>query len=96
MHFGIHRYTIMNTKERIEQFIISELKGICTNCLHASNCVYHQTSTKRIIQCELYELDHEITTEHQHAKGLCATCDSSPRCKLIGRKFGVWNCNEYK
>lgn len=88
-------HIIMNNKEQIEQIVGRELKDICANCFHTNTCIYHKTAIKRIIQCELYELDNEIKI-HEYVKGLCSTCDLSPDCKLAGRQSGIWACNEYK
>lgn len=85
----------MGNKSQIEQMVSRELKGICTNCAHTNTCIYYKSATKMIIQCELYEFTGSAMNL-EPPKGLCCTCDSSPNCKLVGRLFGVWTCNDYK
>jgi hypothetical protein len=87
----------MQMNPAIEELIAAELRELCSTCMHAPSCVYHQTSTKAIIQCELFELDAEVKTASHHSPaGLCANCDHASYCKLPGRKVGVWRCNEFR
>lgn len=83
----------MQAREVIEELIENEVKGLCGTCTHAANCVYLKTARKQIIQCELYELD--VTFSDIPPSGLCRSCDHSTTCKLPGRVFGVWHCNEF-
>jgi hypothetical protein len=98
MHFGIALYTKvqqMQKKETIEDLISRELKGLCATCLHANTCVYYATTTKAIIQCEMFQVDHEQQSDSDSLHGLCRTCDHALYCSLPGRKGGVWRCNEF-
>lgn len=85
----------MQVKEIIEDIVLREVKPLCVTCRFADDCVYHQTATKVIIQCELFEFD--LDQQHDEGgKGLCRTCDNAKHCKLPGRFQGVWHCNEFK
>jgi hypothetical protein len=84
----------MHTLGLIEEIIVMEMKGLCTTCAHATHCVYLKSSSKAIIQCELFELDGTLKSPTS-ANGLCKTCDNASRCNLPGRAEGVWHCNEF-
>lgn len=88
----------MQIDQTIEDRITFELRELCSTCVHAPSCVYHQTSSKAIIQCELFELapDEKTTNLPESPIGLCSNCDHSSYCKLPGRKEGVWRCNEFR
>jgi hypothetical protein len=101
MHFGkaqVANY-IMQIQDWIDEIIVSELKGLCYTCQHVESCAYRKNTTKKIIQCELYELDTDVRyangSYEPDLAGLCKTCDHAPTCALPGRKSGVWHCNEY-
>lgn len=85
----------MHVKTMIEDLVDKELKGLCNNCIHASDCIYYKTSTKTIIQCELYHIDEDGRQEIQVLMGLCKNCDQAHNCTLPGKRHGVWHCNEY-
>jgi len=86
----------MDISEIIENLITREVRGLCMTCVHANACIYHQTATRDIIQCELYQLDVERTTLKDQPQGLCKSCDNAANCKLPGRAGGVWHCNEFE
>lgn len=86
----------MQSREVIEEMIVSELKGLCMSCAHAETCVYHKTARKEIIQCELYEPDGAEPSEVSTLAGLCRSCDNALICTLPGKKTGVWRCNDYR
>jgi hypothetical protein len=46
----------MQLKELIEDLVVREVKGLCATCVHTNDCLFHKTATKKIIQCELFEL----------------------------------------
>lgn len=85
----------MQLKELIEDLVVREVKGLCTTCVHTHDCLFHKTATKKIIQCELFELGFEPPAAEVSATGLCKTCDNAAHCKLSGRKEGVWRCSEF-
>jgi hypothetical protein len=85
----------MRVLELIEDLVVREVKGLCVTCVHADGCIYHKTATKKIIQCELFELSLGQSIDSISRKGLCTTCDNASYCKLPGRKEGVWRCNEF-
>jgi hypothetical protein len=74
--------------------LLRQLQGICANCIKFENCSYRKTSSKVIIQCELFEQGEEIY-ETNELKGLCATCCNNA-CSLPDKQFGVWHCEAYK
>lgn len=86
----------MQTNTIIEDLIARELRAICGTCIHRDACVYRKTSTRAIIQCELFQLDQEQVPDDPHTKrGLCITCDLADTCTLAGRRQGVWHCREF-
>lgn len=85
----------MQLKELIEDLVVKEVKGLCATCAHAEDCLYRKTATKKIIQCELFELNLEQNIGAVEVMGLCKTCDNAKHCKLAGRTEGVWRCNEF-
>jgi hypothetical protein len=85
----------MQTDHIIESIVTRELKALCGSCIHQQECVYYKTSTKAIIQCELFELDREQLLDSGLAIGLCTNCDHANHCTLPGRKFGAWRCEEF-
>ena len=87
----------MRALEYIEEIVANGLKGLCLSCVHRHSCVYRQRSTRNVIQCEMFELDTDGDIENtEEPAGLCRTCDHARGCKLVGRKTGVWHCNEYE
>jgi hypothetical protein len=86
----------MQTNTIIEDMLTRELKSLCGTCVYKNDCIYYRTSTKAIIQCELFELDQEFNIDSSSARGLCATCDHTDHCTLPGRRQGVWRCNEFR
>lgn len=88
----------MQINQIIEDLITSEIRELCSTCVHSHSCIYHQTSVKAIIQCELFELNREETTRESanSPAGLCSSCDHSEYCNLPGRRDGVWRCNEFR
>jgi hypothetical protein len=99
MHFGMsssERGHAMQSNEIIEDIVMREFKALCDTCAHQGDCVYHQTSTKAIIQCELFEYEEEQIIGSAAALGLCITCDLANECTLPGRKVGTWHCNEFR
>jgi len=86
----------MQTREVIEEMIVSELKGLCMTCSHAETCVYHKTARKEIIQCELYSPEADHPVDKVSLSGLCRSCDHAESCRLPGKITGVWHCNDYR
>jgi hypothetical protein len=86
----------MEIPELIEQIIVKEIKGLCSSCAYAHDCLYQKVTTKAIIQCEMFELELEGETVLAPTKGLCKSCDHASECKLPGRIHGVWHCNEFQ
>jgi hypothetical protein len=83
----------MAADQLIEEIITREVRGLCTTCIHAETCAYSLSSTKTIIQCELFQLDQAV--EVLSSGGLCKTCDQLSTCRLPGRRTGVWHCDEF-
>jgi hypothetical protein len=84
----------MQIHSEVEEMIITGFKGLCETCVNAETCVYSRLAAKAVIQCELFEENHEeIRTENPC--GLCRNCENAPTCKLPGRKHGVWHCEEF-
>jgi hypothetical protein len=91
-----HRGAIqMQTDNIIENIVTRELKALCGSCIHQHDCVYHKTSTRAIIQCELFELDKEQMPDPGLTLGLCTNCDHANHCTLPARKSGAWRCDEF-
>lgn len=86
----------MHTNETIEEIIVRELRGLCASCARAEGCLYHNTSLKVIIQCDMFDDALTGDASAHPLQGLCRTCDHSSYCKLPGRKHGVWRCNEFQ
>ncbi|HEY0744199.1 MAG TPA: hypothetical protein VGD40_22185, partial [Chryseosolibacter sp.] len=84
----------MHLKETIEDIVTRELRSLCLSCAHADECIYHKTTSKAVIQCELFQLHED--GHSTSPQGLCRTCDHAPTCSLRGRKEGVWRCNEFQ
>jgi hypothetical protein len=84
----------MQSRDFIEELVLSELKSLCITCKHARTCIYHANTGKNVLQCELYETGDHVS-DHAEATGLCKTCEHASNCKLSGRLNGVWHCNEY-
>ncbi len=80
----------MHGQMDIEKLILSELKGLCSNCAYAPVCVYFKTATRPVIQCEMFEQGAP-----KAAAGLCKTCDNAMTCKLPARAQGAWHCDEF-
>lgn len=88
----------MPEPELIEFLLGKELQGLCMNCANFETCSYQKTSTKIIIQCELYEMVTERIDAVQREsplKGLCINCCNADRCGLPDKQFEVWHCEEY-
>lgn len=80
----------------IEDLVLKEVKALCTTCYHRHECSFYKTTTKAIIQCELFQLDEDKPFEGSVKRGLCITCDNAVRCSLPGRRTGVWHCDEFE
>jgi hypothetical protein len=85
----------MQTNTIIENLVARELKALCGACVHQYECIYHKTSTKAIIQCELFKLGREHIADSDATHGLCTTCDHAHHCTLPGRRDGVWRCPDF-
>lgn len=82
--------------EVIEDIVLKEFKGLCSTCVHVDSCAYFKRkSAKIIIQCEMFEVDNSPLNEKDRG-GLCKSCDLADECRLPGRKFGTWHCNEFQ
>jgi hypothetical protein len=86
----------MRTNEMIERMVMNELKGLCLTCRHTKNCVYHKSTAKQVIQCELFDCDLDSHNNDHVLRGLCTNCDHALACTLPGKQTGVWHCNEFK
>ena len=84
-----------STIEIIEEIVARELKTLCCTCAHFEDCVYRKTTSKAVIQCELFEVADDESYGPTPPAGLCSTCDHADYCKLPGRKDGVWRCDEF-
>lgn len=85
----------MQTNTIIENIVIRELKALCGACIYQDECIHRKTSTRAIIQCELFKLNHEHRVDSHSKIGLCSSCDHADHCTLPGRKQGVWRCREF-
>jgi hypothetical protein len=99
--------TALPIKDQINNLLKEELQGLCETCIHQNSCVYSIRSSKRILQCELFEIEkpdanyangkgwgYEELIVNSH-KGLCSNCLNAPHCQLPKAKGGVWHCGEY-
>ena len=98
MHFGFLIVEEINMQKAImEEIVVSELRGLCSSCIHLATCCYYKkNSHKVVIQCELFEVDDEVGSPQNNPEGLCKNCDLSAACKLPGRRIGTWHCNEFQ
>jgi hypothetical protein len=81
----------------IEEMVVKEFMGLCSTCAHVHSCAYSERrSDKVIIQCEMFEVDHDNLSGEKTPSGLCRTCDLTTVCRLPGRKTGTWHCNEFQ
>ncbi len=91
---------------------MSEYKGICSNCMHASNCSYRKNSDRYIYYCEEFEVapkksesssvkmskqqSEDKQKEDSTLKGLCVNCENRYTCKIPKLEGGIWHCEEYR
>jgi len=82
----------------IEDLLLNELKGLCTNCGLASKCFYRKETNKIIIQCELHQLCEApgAPREASGQRSLCTSCSKADTCQLPGRHMGIWRCEAYE
>lgn len=81
----------------IEAVVTKELSGLCGSCVHAEDCVYRKSSTKVVIQCEVFESVGEAgSVGNTSVKGLCTNCSKTHFCHLPREASGVWHCEEYE
>ena len=89
----------MPTADLIEVLLDKELAAICMHCARFESCTYRKSSTRIIIQCELYERATErrvASPERNPAKGLCVSCSHAETCELPDKEFGAWRCDTYQ
>jgi len=81
----------------IEDIVVREMSGLCGSCLHRDGCVYRMSTTKQVIQCEVYESTGAISADDNiPKKGLCLNCVKSQNCQLPKPASGVWHCEAYE
>jgi hypothetical protein len=84
-------------QEILEELIVQGFRSLCSTCRHADSCTYfNRQVSKPVIQCELFEVDHEEPLVSETPGGLCRNCDVASHCTLPGRKTGIWHCNEFQ
>jgi len=98
------------SREKPHEREISEVEGLCKNCVHRDNCMYLKNCSGPILHCELHETQtdepvkriprrHEAPGEKTASgpyKGLCTNCENRETCCLPGKREGVWHCEEYR
>ena len=99
IQFGSYLSNSIEMLPEIEDIIISEINGLCGSCAHFEGCAYRLSTTKVIIQCEVFESGDERSIrryDDTSPKGLCVNCTQSPFCHLPKDTAGVWHCEEYE
>lgn len=84
----------------IEEIVVREMNGLCRLCLHYDGCAYRISTSKVVIQCEVFEHSGSApaatSDENNSVKGLCLNCSKSHNCHLPKEASGVWHCEEYE
>jgi hypothetical protein len=84
----------MPALESVQHLLEHELQSLCTNCAYFDTCSYRMKASKIIVQCELYELNQELSFPAA-VKGLCMNCCKVDSCVKPHSESGVWHCDEY-
>ena len=89
----------MPDQNSIEEIITGELIGLCNTCAHEAICVYRKQSEKKIIQCEMFEIQigsENDTKSNRHVGDLCSNWIKSSDCIYPKAPSGVWRCVAYE
>jgi hypothetical protein len=89
----------MPDQNSIEEIITGELIGLCSTCAHEATCVYRKQSEKKIIQCEMFEIqigNDRRTKSNMDIRDLCSSCIKSSGCIYPKAPSGVWRCVAYE
>ncbi len=80
--------------------------SLCTNCLHAPECVQRKAANGRVLFCELHAVAEGPRTlmavqsglpqYHAAITGLCATCDHRTHCTLRNPERTVLHCDHFE
>lgn len=88
----------MQITESLETLLENELRVLCSTCTHANTCLSRRNTSKKIIQCDVFESDKKNAMTgivNEQLAGLCLSCNKAHECNLPARQFGVFRCTDY-
>jgi len=85
--------------------------GVCSACIHGSECLLEAEAGRVILQCEQFEMAFPVEevrptrtqsrtlptkgTTSSKYSGICSNCENREACSYPKPEGGVWRCEEY-